>query len=179
MASLEDKTTVLTLITETSKLLKRLANNKFIEEYAKDQMRNIINREFTCEETLTKINGIYCTELNHKLSFGQVKEYIYAKPHSGLYYDKIHDQFLINISGVVLYGNVGNLVSKKSKKCFKCNNDCDKEECKYYHGADICFVRGKHPADMPHLHQKNTQDYLIRRVMHDLLTLLSISNSRT
>ncbi len=177
MASLEDKTTVLTLITETSKLLKRLSNNKFIEEYAKDQMRNIINRDFACEETLTNVNGIYCTELNHKLTFSQVKEYIYAKPHSGLYYDKIHDQFFINIAGVVLYGNIGNLVSKKNKKCFKCNNDCNNPDCKYYHGTDICFVRGKHPADMPEIHQKKSEDYLIRRIMHDLLTLLSLSSS--
>jgi hypothetical protein len=30
---------------------------------------------------------------------------------------------------------------------------------------------------MPEIHQKKSEDYLIRRIMHDLLTLLSLSSS--
>lgn len=173
--SIEEKIKVLDILTDLFCKLKEMSDNQFIENYAKDQMRNVIHSDFSVKETLSRINpfthisdmnGIVCTLLEYSDDF-DIDEYISKKPHYGFFYDVKLKQFMLNMGGNVLKGCVGKLVSKRSKKCIRCFKGASCKGCPYYHIHDIEFVRGKHPSEIP----GSDRDYVSRRMMHDLLCL--------
>ena len=56
-------------------------------------------------------------------------------PVSNLYYIKNLEQFAINIDGVILRGNIGNITEKESNGSFICDygKNCKNAECTFYH----------------------------------------------
>lgn len=173
--SIEEKVKILDLLSDLFCRLKKISDNKFMESYAKDQVRNIVNNNLSVKEEPIQIDprsyahvssgGIICTSVEYPDGF-DIESYVATKPHSGMFFDPKMRQFMMNINGSVLKGCVGKLVSKRSKKTMRCylGARCDKK-CPYYHIHDIEFLRGKHPSEIPSC----DKDYRDRRMMHDLL----------
>lgn len=173
--SIEEKVEILDLLSDLFHRLKKISDNKFMECYAKDQVRNIVDNNLSVYEEPRQINpfdysdvesgGIICTGLRYPHGF-DIDSYMLSKPHCGMFFDENLSQFMMNMNGMILKGCIGKLVSKKSKKTMRCHDghEC-KKECPYYHIHDIEFVRGKHPSEF----SVCDKDYRNRRLMHDLL----------
>ena len=178
--SIEEKIKVMDLLSDLFSRLRKISENEFIENYAKDQMRNVLSDNLLIREEPSRLSpvdytecgkGIICTSIEYPSGY-DIDSYMRAKPHSGMFFDINLKQFMINMNGTVIKGCIGKLVKKKSKKTMRCfsGTNCSRENCPYYHIHDIEFVRGKHPSEII----GSDKDYLQRRMMHDLLYNLFI-----
>jgi len=178
--SIEEKIKAMDLLSDLFSRLKKISENEFIENYAKDQMRNVLSGNLSIKEEPSRISpmdyteyekGIICTSIEYPVGY-DIDSYMKTKPHNGMFFDINLKQFMMNMNGTILKGCIGKLVRKKSKKTMRCfyGSKCIRDNCPYYHIHDIEFVRGKHPSEIP----ESDKDYLQRRMMHDLLYNLFI-----
>lgn len=178
--SIEEKIKAMDLLSDLFSRLKKISENEFIENYAKDQMRNVLTGNLAIKEEPSRISpldysesdkGIICTSIDYPTGY-DIDSYLMTKPHSGMFFDINLKQFMFNMNGIILKGCLGKLVNKKSKKTMRCFSGvrCSRDNCPYYHIHDIEFIRGRHPSEIP----GSDKDYVQRRMMHDFICNLFI-----